>query len=398
MREPLSLYVHIPFCTAKCGYCDFNSYAGQDHLIPAYDQALDRELRLWARSFGSRPVPTVYFGGGTPSLTPLDELSRVAAVIRECFRLEADTEWSLEANPGTVNEAYLRGLRELGVNRLSFGVQSFDDAELKALERIHTADDVRREVAAARAAGFDNVNLDLIFGLPGQTLDAWRRNLEEALRLEPEHLSAYALTVEEGTALARDVARGRKPPPDPDLQADMYELTEELLASAGYEHYELSNWAKPGRRCRHNLVYWRNGEYLGVGAGAHSYVDGVRFANERLPSRYLAAVNETWEASQGGGPVTMRQVASVDREPAAMQMAETAILGLRLIEGVDLAAFAARFGQRFEDVYAAELPELFSYGLIERSDGHIRLTRRGRLLGNEVFQRLLPQMREVRDN
>jgi oxygen-independent coproporphyrinogen-3 oxidase len=276
------------------------------------------------------------------------------------------------------------------VNRLSFGVQSFDDAELKALERIHTADDVRREVAATRAAGFDNVNLDLIFGLPGQTLDAWRRNLEEALRLEPEHLSAYALTVEEGTALARDVARGRKPPPDPDLQADMYELTEELLASAGYEHYELSNWAKPGRRCRHNLVYWRNGEYLGVGAGAHSYVDGVRFANERLPSRYLAAVNETWEASQGAGPVTMRQVASVEREPAAMQMAETAILGLRLIEGVDLAAFAARFGQRFEDVYAAELPELFSYGLIERSDGHIRLTRRGRLLGNEVFQRLLP--------
>lgn len=390
MSEPLSLYVHIPFCTAKCGYCDFNSYAGQDHLIPAYDQALERELRLWARSLGSRPVPTVYFGGGTPSLTPLEELARVAGVIRECFSLEPDVEWSLEANPGTVNEAYLRGLRELGVNRLSFGVQSFDDIELKALERIHTADDVRREVAAARAAGFDNLNLDLIFGLPGQTLDAWRRNLEEALRLEPEHLSAYALTVEEGTALARNVARGRTPPPDPDLQADMYELTQEVLASAGYQHYELSNWAKPGRQCRHNLVYWRNGEYLGVGAGAHSYLDGVRFANERLPSRYLAAVNETWESSQDGGPTTMRQVASVEREPVEVQMAETAILGLRLIEGVDLGAFERRFGRRFEDVYAAELPELFGYGLLERAEGHIRLTARGRLLGNEVFQRLLP--------
>lgn len=390
MTEPLSLYVHIPFCTAKCGYCDFNSYAGQDHLIPAYDQALERELRLWARSLGSRPVSTVYFGGGTPSLTPIEELARVAGVIRECFSLEPDVEWSLEANPGTVNEAYLRGLRELGVNRLSFGVQSFDDIELKALERIHTADDVRREVAAARVAGFDNLNLDLIFGLPGQTLDAWRRNLEEALRLEPEHLSAYALTVEEGTALARNVARGRTPPPDPDRQADMYELTQEILASAGYQHYELSNWAKPGRQCRHNLVYWRNGEYLGVGAGAHSYLDGVRFANERLPSRYLAAVNETWESSQAGGPTTMRQVASVEREPVEMQMAETAILGLRLIEGVDLAAFERRFGRRFEDVYATELPELFGYGLLERAEGHIRLTARGRLLGNEVFQRLLP--------
>ncbi len=390
MSEPLSLYVHIPFCTAKCGYCDFNSYAGQDHLIPAYDQALERELRLWGRSLGSRPVPTVYMGGGTPSLTPLEELARVADVVRECFRLEPDAEWSLEANPGTVNEAYLRGLRDLGVNRLSFGVQSFDDAELKALERIHTADDVRREVAAARAAGFDNLNLDLIFGLPGQSLDGWRRNLEEALRLEPDHISAYALTVEEGTALARNVARGRTPPPDPDLQADMYELTEDLLASAGYEHYELSNWARPGRQCRHNLVYWRNGEYLGVGAGAHSYLDGVRFANERLPSRYLAAVNETWEASQAGGPTTMRQVASIERETDEMRMAETAILGLRLVEGVDLVAFERRFGRRFEDVYAAELPELFSFGLIERADGHIRLTRRGRLLGNEVFQRLLP--------
>ena len=390
MTAPLSLYVHIPFCTAKCGYCDFNSYAGQDHLIPAYDRALDRELRLWARSLGSRPVPTVYFGGGTPSLTPLEELAGVAATIRECFGLDPDVEWSLEANPGTVNEAYLRGLRALGVNRLSFGVQSFDDAELRALERIHTADDVRREVAAARAAGFDNVNLDLIFGLPGQTLEGWRRNLEEALRLEPEHLSVYALTVEEGTALARDVARGRKPAPDPDLQADMYELTERMLADAGYEHYELSNWAKPGRRCRHNLVYWRNQEYLGVGAGAHSYVDGVRFANERLPSRYLAAVNETWDAWQGGGPTTMRQVASVEREPPELQMAETAILGLRLVGGVDLAAFEQRHGRAFEEVYAVELPELFAYGLLERADGHIRFTPRGRLLGNEVFQRLLP--------
>ncbi len=292
-----------------------------------------------------------------------------------------------------MNGEYLRERRALGFTRLSYGVQSFDARELEALERRHTPDDVRDGVAAARAAGFANVNLDLIFGLPGQTLDAWKRNLEEAIRLAPEHLSVYALTVEEGTKLYRDVKWGRMPPPDPDLQADMYEWSQERLAKAGYEHYELSNWARPGFQCRHNVVYWRTEEYLGVGAGAHSFVDGVRFANSRLPSQYLAAVNQTWDDA-GEGPMTMQQVASVERQTPETAMADTAIMGLRLIEGVDLQAFERRYGRRLEDVYAAELPELVDIGLVEFTPSRLRLTARGRLLGNEVFQRLLPEGRE----
>jgi oxygen-independent coproporphyrinogen-3 oxidase len=389
MTRPLSLYVHIPFCRAKCDYCDFNSYAGQEHLIPAYARALAQEARLWSEASGGRPVETVYFGGGTPSLVPLDEMRLITGALGECFALAAEAEVSLEANPGTVDEAYLRGLRGLGFNRLSLGVQSFDDGELRALGRIHSAEEAREAYEAARAAGFENVNLDLIFGLPAQAIGQWRRSLEEALALRPEHLSLYALTVEEGTPLAREVAQGSITAPDPDVQADMYTWAEDRLARRGYEHYELSNWALPGRRCRHNLTYWENREYVGLGAGAHSHVDGVRFANAVVPAEYLRLIGEagaSGEMSLAG----MRQVVSVERVDEALAMADTLILGLRLVEGVSLSGFRERFGVELSERYADRLGELLDSGLIETADGRLRLTSRGRLLGNEVFQRFLP--------
>jgi oxygen-independent coproporphyrinogen-3 oxidase len=423
--------VHIPFCTAKCGYCDFNSYAGQEFLIPAYTQALLREAEMWSNALGEGwQVDTLFFGGGTPSLMPLTEMDRLLAGLRRHFGLTAGIEVTLEANPGTVYEPYFWGLREMGVNRLSLGVQSFRDDELAFLGRIHSADEAREAYEGARGAGFDNVSLDLIFGLPGQTAERWLESLEEAVGLGPEHLSLYALTVEEGTPLARDMALGRTPTPDPDLQAELYLRAAQRLEPAGYEHYEISNWAQPGRRCRHNLTYWRNGFWLGLGAGAHSHLPGnveqgagnrkqgtgeqqaasnrqqdpgstvplfhcstgYRFAAEAAPRRYIELVNETWEGWQGGRLTLddMRQVTFREEDGPARELSDTLVLGLRLSEGVSLRELEQRFGRAALEGHAAAFEEAISFGLLERADGRLRLTRRGRLLANEVFVRLLP--------
>jgi oxygen-independent coproporphyrinogen-3 oxidase len=386
MMRPLSLYAHLPFCTVKCGYCDFNAYAGQERLMAAYSRALAREAALWQPAMAERRVETLYFGGGTPSLTPLAGLAAIIDGLRSASEVDERAEVTLEAIPDSASDAYLRGLRDLGLNRLSLGMQSFHDDELRALDRLHTAEDNRLAMRAARAAGFENVSFDLIFGLPEQPLERWRATLEAAIALEPDHLSLYALTVEEGTPLARDVARGRTPAPDPDRQADQYEYAEGRLASAGYEHYEISTWARPGRRSRHNLTYWRCGDYLGLGAGAHSYLDGVRHANVAAPARYIELVNQTWNE----GEAVMRQIATQETPSPRLAMADALILGLRLLEGVSRSGFCERFGVDPLAAFDAELREPLAAGLVEAAGDRLRLTERGRLLANEVFARLLP--------
>jgi len=402
----LSLYVHIPFCIAKCGYCDFNSYAGQESLIPAYAQTLLREAEMWSAACataGGWRGETLFVGGGTPSLMPLAEVKRILEGLRRHLGLAPEAEVTLEGNPGTVDKPYLSRLRELGVNRLSLGVQSFRDDELAFLGRIHSAEEARSAYRAARSAGFDNVSLDLIFGLPAQTADRWMESLEEAIGLGPEHLSLYALTVEDGTPLARDVACGRTPAPDPDLQADLYLRAAERLATGGYEQYEISNWARSGRRCRHNLTYWRNGFWLGLGAGAHSHLPrnrepGIgdrcyRFAVEVSPRRYIELVNETWKQWSQEGTLTMdemRQVTFRKEADLPLELSDTLVLGLRLSEGVSLRELRRRFGQAALESHAAAFEEAISLGLLERADARLRLTARGRLLANEVFVRLLP--------
>jgi oxygen-independent coproporphyrinogen-3 oxidase len=393
--EGIGLYLHIPFCTAKCGYCDFNSYAGHEHMIPSYAETLLKEAALWHTAVGERQLETVFFGGGTPSLNPAAEMRRILDGLRATYRIMPDAEVSLEANPGSLDSDYLRALRDAGFNRLSIGVQSFDDEELVTLDRIHTAQDARDAVRAARDAGFANVNVDLIYGLPDQEMRAWQRTLEEAIALGPEHLSLYALTVEEGTPLARDIARGRTPAPDADAQAEQYEWTQDRLARAGYEHYEISNWARPGHRCAHNLLYWRNREYLGLGAGAHSHLDGVRFSTALLPNRYMELVDES-VAEQAGGRGAMRQVVAAEQITPALAIADALILGLRLVGGVALADFTARYGQSPRGVHGAVMDEFVGYGLLEETPSHLRLTRRGRLLSNELFQRLLPEPEPAR--
>jgi oxygen-independent coproporphyrinogen-3 oxidase len=427
----LGLYVHIPFCTAKCRYCDFNSYAGQESLIPAYTQALIREAEMWSAACSSagggqtRPwrarlgrstagggwrAETLFFGGGTPSLMPLVELERILERLRRYLGLTPDAEVTLEANPGTVDELYLSRLREMGVNRLSLGVQSFREHELAFLGRIHSAEEARSAYRAARSAGFDNVSLDLIFGLPGQTAGRWLESLDQAIGLGAEHLSLYPLTVEDGTPLSRDVARGLTSAPDPDLQAELYLRGAERLAPAGYEQYEISNWARPGRRCHHNLTYWRNGFWLGLGAGAHSHLPmtweqgtgnqetGIsqrcyRFAAEVSPRRYIELVKETWKRWSREGTITMddmRQVTFREEANPGLEVSDTLVLGLRLCDGVSLTELQRRFGQAALESHAPAFEEAISLGLLERADGRLRLTARGRLLANEVFVRLLP--------
>jgi oxygen-independent coproporphyrinogen-3 oxidase len=392
--EPHSLYVHIPFCSLKCSYCDFNSYANLEHLVPEFTRALTEEMRLWSPAMAGRPVPTVFFGGGTPTLLPLEQMQSIMTALRASFELTPDAEITTEANPGTINLDYLRGLVALGFNRLSFGVQSFDDAELLALDRIHTADDARQGYAWARQAGFPRINLDLIYGLPDQTLKRWQSNVEQALVLGPEHLSLYALTVEEGTKLAYDIDHGRVPEPDGDLQADMWDWSRQRLEAAGFRHYEISNWARPGEECRHNLVYWRNGDWLGLGPGAHSHLSGVRFADVYSPAQYIRLVDEAatrdLPAAERDLIRALPQVTFVDEQTPELQMADTAILALRLNDGLDVAAFEQRFGTTIEAVYGPQFAELTALGFLERTNGRLRLTDRGRYLANEVFVRLLP--------
>jgi oxygen-independent coproporphyrinogen-3 oxidase len=393
---PFSLYVHIPFCTAKCTYCDFNSYAGQDSLMRPYAEAVVREADLWAPVLHGRPVETVFFGGGTPSLLPLEYMATIVAGIKTSFELSPAAEMTLEANPGTVDAAHLAGLRRLGFNRISFGVQSFHDDELLQLERIHGRREVAEAYAWARAAGFENVNLDLIFGLAGQTLERWQENLETAIEMAPEHLSVYALTLEEGTPLTRDVGRGRVEPPDPDLQADMYEWSRDRLAAASYNQYEISNWSRPNRECRHNLAYWRNRDWLGLGAGAHSHLFDERFAAAPSPSRYIALVNESLGDNVGeafrppvSGAPAMRQITFREPPDRAREMSETVILALRLREGLDLAAFACRFAVDAEEVFAAAIDETQTLGLTEIIDGRLRLKDSAVLVGDEAMLRFL---------
>jgi oxygen-independent coproporphyrinogen-3 oxidase len=391
--DTVNLYIHIPFCRAKCAYCDFNSYPGLNHLFGKYVRALQAEMR-WVSWRRSPELNTVYLGGGTPTVLPLALLGEVLDACREHFTVAEEIEITVEANPGTVDGSYLTGLLEMGVNRLSLGVQSFHDDELRLLGRIHAAAQAVETYRLARqlcpelveGVGFGNVNLDLIYGLPWQTLSSWQATLRQAIHLQPDHLSLYCLTVEEDTPLGQRIAQRELPVPDPDLAAEMYTLAEEALDRAGYVHYEISNWAQPGHECRHNLAYWRNQPYLGLGAGAHSYFDQKRWHNVLSPAEYITRLEADW---QGPFPPSVKEMEEIDK---ALEMAETMMLGLRLVqEGVGLADFGERFGQELMAVYGGEIREMGQAGLLEVDGERVRLTARGRLLGNEVFQRFLPE-------
>ena len=376
------MYIHIPFCAVRCHYCDFNTYAGLEKYFEPYADAVREEIRQAAEEYGRLPIQTIFIGGGTPTVLRPDQLGGILAACREHFAVAPDAEITSEANPGTVDQAHFTALRALGVNRLSMGVQSFDEAELKWLGRIHSAGEAEQAFDAAHAAGFTNINLDFIFGLPGQAPGAWARTLERAVGLGPEHLSLYSLTVEAGTPLADSVRRGRVPAPDDDLAADLYLASQDLLAAHGYAQYEISNWAKDAsHQCRHNLVYWRDEAYLGFGAGAHSYARDQRWWNVRPVPQYIQRINAGKPAVSGQETVGRR-----------LEMGETMMLGLRLVlEGVGESGFRARFGVSLDEAFGEELAAVTARGLIERLPARVRLTAEGRLLGNRVFAEFLPE-------
>lgn len=378
--------MHIPFCVKKCGYCDFASYDDKFQFVHRYLDALSREIEFYdSRGLFARYTPvTFYVGGGTPSLLT-DGVARLVTTYREVFRWDALHETTIEVNPGAVTTAQFHTLRNAGFNRLSVGIQSFDDEELRILGRIHSSEEAVTCFRQARAAGFRNLSIDLMFGIPASTLSSWESSLEQALALQPEHISIYNLTIETGTPFDALHHQGRLRLPDEDLQLAMYEHGIQRLTDTGYEHYEISNFARPDRRCLHNQIYWRNDAYLGLGAAAHSYLQDRRYWNTPEVIPYIVKSLEPVPA-EAVYPATVTGEETLD-VPA--RMGETIMMNLRMRAGVDLDAFEARFGMRLESVYAEILDKLCEDGLVDIADRHLRLSLRGLYLSNMVFQEFI---------
>lgn len=374
---PIGLYIHVPFCVKKCLYCDFTSYPLSGPAVKSYLESLIREINLYGSALADEDkiITSIFFGGGTPTTLPAASFKTVLNAVRSSFFLAAGCEVTVEANPGTVDGAGLAELRQAGVNRLSIGVQSFHDRLLGVLGRIHSAEQAAQAVQLARKAGFDNLNLDFIFGIPGQTNHDWRETLHKAVEMAPEHIAAYGLQLEEGTPLAQAAERGEICACAEETEIAMYRDAVAFLTVHGYSHYEISNFARPGRQCAHNLVYWLNRPYLGLGPAAHSFIRGVRFSND------ISLAGYSDKLSREEYPVENKTCLS-----AADEMSETMFLGLRLTGGVDLNQFYRCFGRRAEDIYRYEIEGLSKKGLLEISEGYLRLTTKGLLLANVVFR------------
>lgn len=374
MQPPQALYIHIPFCRRKCPYCDFYSVAGRDDLHAAYADALIAELREARVQLGSLSLRSVFLGGGTPTALPVSMVAQLLEACGDLLTLSPQTEVTCECNPGTVTADDLRALRAAGVSRLSIGIQSPDDSDLRFLERIHTAAEAERTVGDARDAGFDSLSLDLIYALPGQTPAAWQATLSRAISLEPDHISAYILQVEDETPLAERVDSGECEPLSDDEQADLFHLTHQSLTGAGFEQYEISNFARAGHQCRHNLTYWRNEPYLGLGASAWSFVEGERRRNVPDVEAYVRAWSD-------GLPCVSYSEHCLG--PAAAN--ETLMMGLRLVEGLSLEALTTRHGVDLTKAHASEIARLADGGLARVVDGRLALTPRGMCVAAEII-------------
>jgi oxygen-independent coproporphyrinogen-3 oxidase len=387
MDSRKSIYFHIPFCIKRCTYCDFTTYSGIEKWIPTYFHSLEKEVALAAGDEFIKPkIHTIFFGGGTPSIVTAGIYDQLLKVVRNNFDLDDDLEMSLEANPGTIQDKDLSEYRKMGFNRISLGVQSFHPRELQLLGRIHDNRKTLSAIKGIRSSGFNNLNLDLIYGLPGQSRSDWKESLQKALDLEPEHLSLYCLTIEEGTPLAESVKSGETIPIDDDISADMFELAMEELAAVGYRHYEISNWAKvksDGKdyRCRHNLQYWRNEEYYGFGAGAHGYNHNMRVANTGNIPQFIKLIMNG--STVGSARIEQRETSPFER------MQDEMMLRLRLIdEGVTSAWFSSKFGCEMTEIFSEQITGLIERDLLQWKNGNestLVLTKRGILLGNQVF-------------
>lgn len=383
----LSLYLHIPFCTTKCTYCAFNTYVKLEHLIDSFVEALRREIVISSLGNPYHGVGSIFFGGGTPSLLTPQQFDVLLSQINTSFVVAGDAEVTIESNPNDLNLPYLQQLRSLGINRISLGMQSSNEDELKLYARRHNHPALLSAMDSAREAGFDNINLDLIYGSPIQTLAMWQESLDSALALQPEHISMYALGLEPDTPLNEWVEIGRLPAPDDDLVADMYDLATSMMAGAGYIQYEISNWSKPGYPCRHNLQYWRNWPYVGLGPGAHGFAGGVRYATILSPQQYIKVMRDANETYDFPHTPAVVDAVKVDREN---EIAETLMMGLRLTnEGINRAEFVQRFGVDLMEIHGPVIEKFKGHDLLYVDDHVVRITQRGRLLSNVVFRELI---------
>jgi oxygen-independent coproporphyrinogen-3 oxidase len=377
----LGIYIHIPFCVRKCPYCDFTSFPTEAVFESEYVDALKKEMESRALEAGLRKeIRTIYIGGGTPSIFPPIIIYKLLSHLLREFKVRGDAEITIEANPGTVNLENLKGYRDVGINRLSLGVQSLNDRLLSTLGRIHNRQQAIDAYEDAREAGFDNIGIDLIHSIPGESLSDWKRELNEVVLLGPEHISAYSLTIEEGTRFHSQMQKGVLPIPSEETQLDMFLTTEEILEKAGYEHYEVSNYAIPGFRSRHNQIYWNGGEYIGLGLSAHSYISDqrIRTANSSNLEEYFRLIKEK------GNAVIEEEMLTKEKA-----MGEAVFLGLRMLEGIDLEVFKERFGVGIETAFSDAVSELTQKGLLEMTQAHLRLTKQGLLLLNDVSVRFV---------
>lgn len=374
----MGVYVHIPFCEQKCSYCDFHSVVvgdKQDFLLVSgnYLVSLRQEALFYRSLWGEKPLTTLFIGGGTPSLLPAEELAALVTFLLEELPFVPEPEITIEANPHSLTSEGAKILSRAGVNRVSLGVQAFQNSLLRAIGRLHLAEHAEESVLSLRRAGITNVNLDLMFGLPGQSMREWVETLEWAVALGPSHFSCYGLMLEAVTPLARWFEAGLVDLPSDDVQADMYDAACSFLKGAGYDHYEISNFCRPGLSCKHNLLYWHNQPFIGLGSGATGYVGGLRYTNAADIERYISS----WR--RGIAPYQSRELVCLDQE-----MDETMMVGMRLLRGVSEKEFRSRYQVSFWDVYGPDITELMAKGLAEYVDGHLRTTPRGLFLENQV--------------
>ena len=373
-KQPLGLYIHIPYCIHKCGYCDFNSHPIKKDEMDHYIDALVVEMKHYAKIYtNTNIIKTIFLGGGTPTTLNPFQLERI---LKECvneFTIASNAEITIEANPATVGIELMKSIRTMGYNRISIGVQSFDKAELKLLDRAHGPKEIHSTVDCARKAGFDNLSLDLMFAVPNQSLSSWENNLNKALEKNPEHLSTYNLTIEQGTAFSKLQSNGKLIMPDDDHQLELYKKTIERLTKKGFHHYEISNFARRGKECKHNITYWENKNTLGLGAGASSYMNGTRFKNINLPAHYIRQVKEKKTAVEQSETLELRQA-----------MGETIMLGLRLLQGISIHQFEKRFQISFINLFRNIISALKEKELVIIEKDYLRLSQKGLFWADSV--------------
>ncbi|HHU70031.1 MAG TPA: oxygen-independent coproporphyrinogen III oxidase [Thermoanaerobacterales bacterium] len=374
------LYIHIPFCKKKCNYCDFISYINMEYFIPQYIETLKKEMDFYKDYCSKRKIRTIYIGGGTPTILQPEQLEHIIESALKTFRVYNELEISIEANPDSITKEKLHKLKNAGVNRLSIGLQAYQTHLLKNMGRIHSPGQFERAFLAAREEGFDNINVDLIFGLPGQTGEQWEETLKKVTALRPEHVSAYSLKIEEGTLLYDQYKSGIIKLPEEEKERGMYYFLIDFLTSRGYNHYEISNFAFPGKECRHNILYWKNKEYIGIGAASHSHFCKKRYHNEEDLEKYIEVFS-----LKNRPPIKDKESIS-----KGLEISETIIMNLRLTAGLDKIEFFNRFGVDIKDLYRKEIELLENSRLIEETQTHIKLTKLGLDFANEVFVNFIP--------